>query len=166
MNVCYCQRIHIATCITTRPGPITDSLGWFYAGLLTWKRGAFVHWHFHFGPLSNWVTGAHHAAQKKESEHAEAENSHKLSGKRGWMKTDLLSIVPTQNSESVFLLDLLFLISRLKWKAIMPKRKCLVMPIWCQLHRNCSSPLRSCVFYLFLQGNSSSAGILFVFKQQ
>lgn len=79
MNVCHCQRIHITTCISIRAGPITGSLGWFYAGLLTWKQGAFVHWHFHFGPLGNWVTGAHHAAQKKGSEHAEAENSHKLS---------------------------------------------------------------------------------------
>lgn len=65
VNVCPCQRIHITTYISVCPGPITSSLGWFYAGLLTWKHSAFVHWHFHFEVLSNWVTGAHHVAQKR-----------------------------------------------------------------------------------------------------
>lgn len=51
VNVSYCQRIHITTCITIHSGPIAGSLRCCYVGLLTWKCCAIVHWHFHFAPL-------------------------------------------------------------------------------------------------------------------
>lgn len=160
MNVCYCQRIHIATALPSASRPITESLGWFYAALLTRKRGAFVHWHFHFGPLSNWVTGAHHVSTKE-----------KEGARRG---REILISCEEGGGERIpprFLL-----LQHTKWNcvAVRPafshqstetkgdpetKRKCLVRPICCQLWRTCSGPPRSCVFYLFFQGNSTAAAI-------
>lgn len=92
------QRIHITTSVTTDPGPITGSPGCRYAGLLPFFL--LFNWHFHSVLLSSWVTGACQGAQRRKSEHAEAESSHKLSGERG-RPTSSLAFVPPQNAEIV-----------------------------------------------------------------
>lgn len=97
VSVSQRQIIHITTSLTIDPGPITRSPRCCYVGLLTFF---FFYWHFHLALLNNWVTGACHGAQKSKREHAETENSHKLSGHRG-RPTSSLSFVPTQNAEMV-----------------------------------------------------------------